>query len=87
MLRMRLRKIPFSLRVVLLYMFFGGLWILLSDQLLEALIPDIALLTRLQTYKGWVFVTTSALLIYVLSSVYSNNNQYPHVNMSRIKKR
>jgi PAS domain S-box-containing protein len=63
---MKLRKIPFSLRVILLYMFFGGLWILLSDQLLEALIPDIALLTRLQTYKGWVFVISSALLIYVL---------------------
>ena len=63
---MKLRKIPFSLRVVLLYMFLGGLWILLSDQLLEALIPDIALLTKLQTYKGWFFVITSALLIYVL---------------------
>jgi len=55
-----------DLRVALLYALFGGLWILLSDRLLAAFITDISLLTKLQTYKGWAFVVTSALLIYFL---------------------
>jgi len=55
-----------DLRVALLYALFGGLWILLSDRLLAALITDVSLLTTLQTYKGWAFVLISALLIYAL---------------------
>lgn len=55
-----------DLRVALLYAVFGGLWILLSDRLLAAFITDVSLLTALQTYKGWAFVATSALLIYML---------------------
>lgn len=48
------------------YALFGGLWIVLSDRVLAALVTDIDTLTRLQTYKGWVFVALSALLILVL---------------------
>ena len=55
-----------DLRVALLYALFGGLWILLSDRLLATLITDVALLTTMQTYKGWAFVAISALLIYTL---------------------
>jgi len=55
-----------ELRVALLYALFGGLWILLSDRLLATFITDVTLLTTLQTYKGWLYVITSALLIYVL---------------------
>ena len=58
--------IQVDLRVALLYALFGGLWILLSDRLLAGLISDISLLTKLQTYKGWAFVATSAFLIYIL---------------------
>ena len=55
-----------GLRVALLYALFGGLWILLSDRLLALFISDIAVLTSLQTYKGWAFVAVSAMLIYGL---------------------
>ena len=55
-----------DLRVSLLYALFGGLWILLSDRLLAAFITDLSLITTLQTYKGWAFVGTSALLIFAL---------------------
>ena len=55
-----------DLRVSLLYALFGGLWIILSDRLLAALITDVSVLTTMQTYKGWAYVVISALLIYVL---------------------
>jgi len=63
---MKRTTLQIDIRVALLYALFGGLWILLSDRLLAALITDISLLTTLQTYKGWAFVSTSALLIYAL---------------------
>lgn len=63
---MKPSKLQVELRVALLYALFGGLWILLSDRLLAAFITDISLLTKLQTYKGWIYVVISALLIYIL---------------------
>jgi PAS domain S-box-containing protein len=63
---MKLSTLRVDLRVALLYAIFGGLWILLSDRLLAALVTDISLLTTMQTYKGWAYVVISALLIYFL---------------------
>lgn len=63
---MKLSIIRVDLRIALLYAIFGGLWILLSDRLLAALILDIATLSAVQTYKGWAFVLVSALLIFFL---------------------
>ncbi len=63
---MKTSALQADLRVALLYVLFGGLWILLSDRLLAILITDIALLTTMQTYKGWAYVVISALLIYFL---------------------
>lgn len=70
---MKLLHLPAALRIALLYLLFGGGWILLSDHLLAALARDVATLTRLQTVKGWAFVLVSALLIYHLvhSSLHS----------------
>ena len=58
--------VEIELRIALRYALFGGLWILLSDRLLEELVPDTVTLSAMQTYKGWVFVALSALLIYSL---------------------
>ncbi len=52
-----------TLRIVLLYTLFGGLWIAVSDRILEALVSDPHILSELQTYKGWAFVIASALLV------------------------
>jgi signal transduction histidine kinase len=63
-------KTPFltpPARLALIYLVVAALWILFSDQLLAALISDASLLTRLQTIKGWMFVTASALLLYWLA--------------------
>ncbi len=54
-----------ALRISGLYLLFAGLWILLSDRLLEWLVPDPSRLALLQTYKGWGFVLITALLLYL----------------------
>ncbi|MEW6288059.1 MAG: PAS domain S-box protein [Chloroflexota bacterium] len=63
---MNKKRFLLDIRVSLLYLLFGGLWILLSDRLLAALITDPDTLTRLQTYKGWAFVVASTLVIFIL---------------------
>jgi len=62
-----------ALRIASIYGFCGFLWIMLSDRLLAALIQDSAMLTRLQTYKGWAFILITATLVFVLSRGLSCN--------------
>jgi len=59
-----------GIRIPLLYLIFGGLWILFSDEILESLVHNIQELTRFQNYKGWAYVTASAFLIYFLLRQY-----------------
>jgi len=63
---MKIPKIQSDLRVALWYALFGGLWIALSDRFLAAMVTNIDVLTKIQTYKGWAFVVISAVLIYSL---------------------
>jgi len=50
-----------------IYLAVGAFWIFYSDALLLDLFPgQIARLTKFQTYKGWLFVATTALLIFLL---------------------
>jgi len=67
----RHRRIPVvlddaALRIALVYALCAALWILLSDQVLGALVRDPALVTTLSVAKGWVFVIVSALVLYRL---------------------
>ena len=57
-----------AIRIAVLYALFAGLWVLLSDRILAALVTNSRILTQFQTYKGWLFVSASALLIYYLLS-------------------
>ncbi len=57
---------PIEIQISLLYLLFGGLWILFSDLILESLVQDVRELTRLQNYKGWFYVAASGSLIYIL---------------------
>jgi len=49
-----------------IYALFGFLWILLSDRVLEALVPAAAL-TAMQSWKGVFYVTVTALLVVLLA--------------------
>jgi two-component system, cell cycle sensor histidine kinase and response regulator CckA len=54
------------LRIVALYMLIGVLWILFSDRVLIALVSDPHVMNHIQTYKGWLYVLVTALLLYTL---------------------
>ena len=45
---------------------FGILWIYITDYLLGHSIQDPIIFTKIQYLKGWIFVTASAILIYLL---------------------
>jgi hypothetical protein len=63
-----MRYLSFPVKVSLIYAIFGILWIFLSDRLLEWLISDVAMLSLIQTMKGWIFVFATTLLLYFLVS-------------------
>jgi len=57
---------PFALRIALLYALLSAIWILVSDQVVLALIHDPRQVALVETYKGWGFVLVTAVLLYVL---------------------
>ncbi|MBC7908040.1 MAG: PAS domain S-box protein [Rhodospirillaceae bacterium] len=58
------RRVSFAAILALVYAAFGIIWIAASDTVLAALVSDPIHLTAIQTWKGWVFVAASAVLIY-----------------------
>ncbi|MDO9086101.1 MAG: PAS domain-containing protein [Anaerolineaceae bacterium] len=65
-------KRKYEIRITLIYWIFSIVWIYTSDYLLGISIHDPELVTRIQNYKGWAFVTASAVLIYILVRHYLN---------------
>jgi len=62
----RLRPSATPRNVAAIYAVASGLWILFSDRAVAAAVDDPAVVTQLQTVKGWLFVAGSAVLIYAL---------------------
>ena len=54
------------MKISLIYALVGGLWILLSDELLSVFVKDPSVITRLEIFKGWFFIGTTALMLYLL---------------------
>ena len=48
------------------YALIGGLWILLSDKIVETMTNDPALISRFQTVKGWFYVAATAFGLYLI---------------------
>lgn len=55
-----------SFKIVFIYTLVSAFYIYTSDYFLEKFIHDIDVLTRMQTYKGIVFILITASLLYVL---------------------
>lgn len=55
-----------ALWIAALYVLVGALWILLSDQVVGMLARDSETLSRLQTAKGWFYVSVTGVLLYLL---------------------
>lgn len=55
-----------AIRIALLYLLLGVVWIALSDRLVDVLASDHRSYTLMQTWKGWFYVAFTALLLYLL---------------------
>lgn len=55
-----------SIRISLAYMVFASLWILYSDMAVEVMFRDPHMITRVQTYKGVLFVLITGFLLFIL---------------------
>ena len=55
-----------ALKVALLYVVFGVIWILFSDMIVDLMFVEKDLVAHAQTYKGWAFVIFSGILFYFL---------------------
>lgn len=55
-----------ALKIAVIYCVFSGLWIVFSDQAIEAIALDKAVLSSIQTMKGLFFVVITALLLFTL---------------------
>ncbi|WP_285905200.1 PAS domain-containing hybrid sensor histidine kinase/response regulator [Pseudodesulfovibrio pelocollis] len=64
----RRRYILPALKAAAIYAVFGGLWIVLSDRLLWAMVQDLEAYATLQTYKGWFYVALTAVFAFVVVS-------------------
>jgi len=59
-------KNKIALKIALIYFLIGFLWILFSDQFLLSIGRSEIYITILQTYKGWFFVSITAILLFFL---------------------
>lgn len=56
----------FATRISLLYILFGSLWILFSDSAMFWLFEDRHQLNNVSTSKGWFFITSTGIMLYLL---------------------
>ncbi len=61
-----LKNIDSAIKVAVIYVFLGCLWIIFSDNIVEFFVDDLETLTQIQTIKGWFYVFLSGLIIYFL---------------------
>ncbi|MFN6943860.1 MAG: PAS domain-containing sensor histidine kinase [Cytophagaceae bacterium] len=54
------------LLITIIYLITGGLWIIISDNILDLSIENPARITQIQTYKGWFFILLTSLFLYYL---------------------
>jgi putative nucleotidyltransferase with HDIG domain len=59
-----------ALLIALVYLAFSAVWILISDAVLAALVPDPVVAAELQSVKGLAFVVASSVVVFVVSHRY-----------------
>ncbi|RCK74041.1 MAG: hypothetical protein IGBAC_2188 [Ignavibacteriae bacterium] len=63
--------------IVIVYTIIGGLWIYFSDELVESLYADVQTITEIQTFKGWIYVLiTAILLFFMINRLYNQLKNY-----------
>lgn len=75
---------PFN--ITMIYLVVAALWITFTDQILEALVPDMKTLSQFQTYKGFFYIITTSLGLYLLITKYASHlNQTIHEKDTLLK--
>ena len=62
----RVQKIPIYLRISLIYIFLGGIWIFFSDRFLAIFIDDVPTFLLYGIYKDWSYVVVTAPILYFI---------------------
>ena len=55
-------------RITLVYLIIGALWIYFSDRIVYLIAPNQKMFLMLNTYKGWIYVIVTAIILYILIS-------------------
>jgi PAS domain S-box-containing protein len=58
------------LKVVIIYLIFGLLWIIFSDKFIASISKDSEMLSKLQSLKGLAFIGFTAIILFLLISAY-----------------
>jgi two-component system sensor histidine kinase UhpB len=64
-----------AFRISIVYVIVSTAWILISDQILDAMVSDPERLSILQTTKGWVFVFFTGWLLYAMITRYADERE------------
>ena len=80
-------KNKIALKITLIYFFIGFLWILFSDMFIQSMAGSSNSITVLQTYKGWFFVSITALLLFFLirNEIRKKNVIEGNLNKAKLK--
>jgi signal transduction histidine kinase len=81
------KRVPFEYRITLTYIFFGALWILFSDKLVLNLTQEPQQFLMLSTYKGWLYVLITGILLYFLikKEIVRRNNIQEQLSIAKHK--
>lgn len=83
----KVKKISFEFKIAIIYVIFGGLWILFSDKLILLFVDDVKSMTQIQTYKGWFYVLATGLLLFLLLQKHLKNLQKAKEELSLEKEK
>lgn len=60
------KLVSIPLKITAIYLAAGGLWILLSEKILQLLVSDPRVLTHMAIIKGWLYVAATGWMLYAL---------------------
>ena len=75
------------IKIILIYIIVGGLWIFFSDSIIPHFTNDIEILTYIATAKGLLFILVTAALLYFMINNYVNEIKYVEENFHESEKR
>jgi len=69
----------FAFRITSIYLIFGFAWIFFSDKLMDFMFKDVEELSIAQTYKGFIFILITALILFLFAKNHSKTINHAKV--------